>query len=308
MRILRPHPSIIGFYDGRIERQRRYRQENWYDDGALELGICSYAIVGGDEAIVYDTHASLEHARVVRLTLENEGFTRIRVVLSHWHADHVAGNEVFADCPILSNAATAAALVAERAALEGGVPPIAPLVMPTETYERTTTLALGALTVELRQLDIHSHDATVVLLPDTGLLLAGDTLEDSITYVTEPERLATHLANLRRMAAWPVARILPNHGDPDRIAAGGYDRRLISATIRYVEALSDRAGSAHAGAALSELLADDLAAGTLLYHPAYEGVHRRNLAAVRALAHRDAGPEETTGSAAPRLGKALAFD
>src|SRR6185369_8105977 len=67
MRILRPYPNVLAFYDGRIPGVRAYSQErNWLDDGAFELGVATYAIVDGDEALVYDTHISLAHARIVR--------------------------------------------------------------------------------------------------------------------------------------------------------------------------------------------------------------------------------------------------
>ena len=71
-------------------------------------------------------------------------------------------------------------------------------------------LEVGGVLVELRHADIHSHDGTVLLLPETGLMLAGDTLEDPITYVAEPDRLEIHLESLRRMAEWQVDRILPD--------------------------------------------------------------------------------------------------
>ena len=221
MRILRPCPHVIGFYDGRNDTPRRYAGDNWYDDGALRLGICSYAIVEGADAIVYDTHASVDHARAIRRALDHEGVTRITVVLSHWHADHIAGNAVFADCEIVACAATRDALAAHREDLENGTPPIDALVMPTTIFEDRCRMRVGSLEVELRQLDIHSADGTVVMLPG-GVLLAGDTLEDPITYVVEPERLPIHLADLRRLRTWPLGRILPNHG-----SAGDHRRRRL---------------------------------------------------------------------------------
>ena len=282
MRILRPRPNVIGFYDGRDGGARRYADENWYDDGAMELGICSYAIVDGGDALVYDTHASIEQAMLVRRTLEREGVQRMTVLLSHWHADHVAGNAAFADCEIIANAATREALIANRDDLEHGLPPIIPLVMPTTIFEGSRRMRVGALDVELRQLDIHSADATVVLLPD-GTLLAGDTLEDPITYVTEPERLALHLGDLRVLREWPIKAILPNHGSPETIGGGGYDTRLIDATIRYVEGLmsSVECDSLDADVLLN-MVAGDLQGGGITYHPAYDVVHRRNLQLIRA--------------------------
>ena len=124
---------MFAFYDGRIGGVRAHSDDsNWLDDGAYSLGVCSYAIVDGREALVYNTHISLPHARIVRQTLSDVGVTDIRVVLSHWHRDHIAGNEVFRDCEIIANTLTAEALAKHRPMIEGGDPPIRPLIMPTQ--------------------------------------------------------------------------------------------------------------------------------------------------------------------------------
>ena len=102
MEILRPWPHVMAFYAGRVAGEAFMPEPNWVDDGALSLGIASYAIVNGSKALVYDTHVSLAHARMVRTALEAEGITDFTVLLSHWHLDHVAGTEVFQDCEIIA--------------------------------------------------------------------------------------------------------------------------------------------------------------------------------------------------------------
>jgi cyclase len=284
MRILRPYPNVIGFYDGRIEGVRVYSEKrNWLDDGAYAPGICSYAIVDGSEALVYDTHISLPHARIIRETLSEAGFSSVRVVLSHWHADHVAGNEVFKDCEIIANNLTAKALAEHRQEFEDGGrdPAIKPLIMPTRTFDGELTLQVGSVTVELRHAEIHSHDGNVLLLPQTGVLLAGDTLEDPVTYVGEPDRLVKHLSELERMSGWDIRRILPNHGEPGVIEAGGYDPRLINDTYRYVEKLLRcKAEPELAREDLKTFAAEAFASGSVAYFAPYEAVHRRNVEAV----------------------------
>jgi glyoxylase-like metal-dependent hydrolase (beta-lactamase superfamily II) len=283
MRVLEPAPGVLGFYDGRIPGLRAWSDApNWLDDGAYELGICTYAIVDGAEALVYDTHISLDHARLIRRRLETAGVRHIRVVLSHWHDDHVAGNAVFADCEIIANRLTAERLETNREAIETADPPIRPLVMPNRLFEGSLTLGIGTTQVELRQMDIHSQDGTVLLLPDRSLLFAGDTLEDPITYVAEPGRLAAHLRDLDRLAALPFGRILPDHGDPEIIAAGGYGAGLVAATRRYVERLMLCATRPDLAALpLEAFLGEDAHSGAIRLFAPYEAVHRRNVAAVR---------------------------
>jgi glyoxylase-like metal-dependent hydrolase (beta-lactamase superfamily II) len=288
LRTFRLTEHLIGFYDGRVPGQAFGDEPNWVDDGALELGVCSYALVDGDEALVYDTHISVPHAAALRAAVEGLGATRITVVLSHSHLDHIAGTEAFADCEVVSNALTAARLLEHREAIEAGThsgpPAISPLVLPTQTFEGRTRLAVGRLAVDLVQFDIHSQDATVLHIPAEGVLLAGDTLEDTVTYVSEPEGLARHLDELERMRGLGGKRIYPNHGDPGVIAGGGYGETLITATQQYVEGLLRHGRDPRPGDAdLRAFVAGPLAAGWLTYFEPYQRVHESNLAAVAAL-------------------------
>ena len=111
---------MLAFYDGRIEGYRFAEGPNWVDEGAIELGIASYAIVDGTEALVYDTHVSVEHARFVREALEAEGASEFTVVLSHWHLDHVAGTAAFPGAEVIASERTAEHLDAEAGGDRGG--------------------------------------------------------------------------------------------------------------------------------------------------------------------------------------------
>jgi hypothetical protein len=76
MRVLRPFGNVLAFYEGRVEGYRYAPERNWVDEGALTLGIASYAILEGDHALVYDTHVSVAHATLIRQAVECEGATR----------------------------------------------------------------------------------------------------------------------------------------------------------------------------------------------------------------------------------------
>lgn len=279
LRILEPCPGLFAYYDGRIVGKRLFSTEpNWLDDGAYSLGIASYALVDGQSAIVYDTHMSLEHAQAIRRHLEGLGVKEMRVVLSHWHDDHVAGNAVFADCEIIALKLTAETLEKNREKLENETPPIKPLVMPNRLFAHRLDLTFGNRSVELHHFNIHSADGCVLWLPDEQLLLAGDTLEDTVTYVSEPEHIATHIDELDRMASWPIRRILPNHGAEERIAAGGYEPSLIGANRCYLARLLDPAERQKAAATtLQDFAAADIESGAVIYFEPYEAVHRENV-------------------------------
>jgi cyclase len=287
IRLLRPADGVHAFYDGRIEGYRFADGSNWVDDGALSLGIASYALVSGREAVVYDTHVSVEHARHIRDTLEGEAVERFIVVLSHWHLDHVAGTAAFEDCEVIASERTAELLERFRPAIEAGTlegpPAIDPLIMPTRTFTDRLALTIGDERLELIHTNIHSDDATVIWLPERRMLLCGDAMEDPITYVDEPEAFEAHLANLAELRKLAPERILPSHGDPDVIAAGGYPIGLIEATEDYIRALKRSvADPSLREASLRELLAGSFEAGSIRYFAPYEAVHRANLEAVRA--------------------------
>lgn len=287
MRVLRPADGVFAFFDGRIEGYRFDERPNWVDEGALSLGIASYAVVSGREAVIYDTDVSVEHARDVRRVLDTHGVRKFTVVLSHWHLDHIAGNAVFRDCEIIASERTAELLLRFKPAIERGEhegpPPIDPLVPPSCVFADRLRLSIGSVPVDLIHTDIHSDDATLLWLPDQKLLFYGDAMEDPITYVDEPGHFAAHLANLAKLRPLGPERILPNHGDPQVISDGGYSRDLIGATEQHIQTLERcRSEPNLRELTLREVIAGSLDAGSLHYFAPYEAVHRHNVNTVLA--------------------------
>ena len=213
LRVLRPAPGILAFYDGRVEGYRFAPRPNWIDEGGLSLGTASFALIEGEEALVYDTHTTPEHGRQIRSALEVEGARRFTVLLSHWHLDHLAGNTAFRDCEILATARTAELLREHREAIEAGEhegpPGVCPLILPTSTFEERTELRVGERVLEVIHVDVHSDDAAVLWDPAARLLLAGDTVEDTVTYVEEPSHFDAHLRDLDRLLELGPEAVIP---------------------------------------------------------------------------------------------------
>jgi cyclase len=277
MQILKPSPNIFAFYDGRMP----VTGGNWVDDG-LALGIASYAIVEGTQALVYDTNVSVAQARAIRTALEAEGVSEFLVVLSHWHLDHIAGTEAFEDCRIIACSKTQAHMEAHFAAIENGThhgpPAIKPLIMPNEIFDGKTDVMIGQTRIDLIEANIHSDDGVVAWLPAQGILLAGDTMEDTITYVDEPENFDTHIAELDRLWALGPRRILPNHGDPEIIALGGYEKTLIRAQQQYIRMLKRaRTDEGIRNMPLADVIRGPLEAGWVHMYEPYEAIHAQNL-------------------------------
>lgn len=291
IRISEPHSGIIAYYDGRVDGYKFMDGPNWVDDGALSLGIASYAVTSGDEAIVYDPHVSVPHAKFIRDDLTKRGVTKFTMVLSHWHMDHIAGTEAFADCEIIANAKTLEHMQKNRNGIEDGshhgLPRISPLIMPSRTFSGRLKLQVGNVKCELIEMNIHSDDGTVLWLPSRGILLAGDTLEDTVTFVVEPQDFDTHLSELDRLWNLNPEFILPNHGDPEIIAAGGYDKGFIRANQQYIRMLKRCVTETEMREkSLKELIAGPLERGWINYFEPYETVHKDNLAlAVKRLSH-----------------------
>jgi cyclase len=278
---------LLFFFAGREAGPAPASGKTWVQESAMDLGVGTYAIHRGTEAVVYDTFTSVEQARWVREYLENMGIRRFTVVLSHWHLDHVAGNAVYADSRIVSSAATSDALKARQQAIEDGTlwgpPAIKPLVLPGATFEDTMPLQVGDIELQLIRVNIHTRDSTIVHLPGDRIVLVGDTLEDPVTYISEVADLPDHLVELRRLREMDVDKLLPNHGDPRVIVAGGYDETLIDATIDYIEKMLARVhDEGFLDSTIEDFIGDSLARGWVNAFEPYRAVHKVNLARVHA--------------------------
>lgn len=286
IRVITINDHIWSFYDGRPAAIAVNPADiTWDDAGANNVGVATYVVHSGDLALVYDAYPSPAQARWVRDWLTAHGIRRFILVNSHWHLDHVGGNAVYADSPIIATEATRQTLIAKRARIEAGKewgpPAIVPLVVPQIGITANTTLQVGPIAVELRPVVIHSADALVLYLPGDKLLLAGDTLEDTVTFVSEPEAIPLHYRNLAAMRGWGFTRILPNHGDPAVIARGGYSLALIDATRAYLRRLVEHAHDPDfTDQDIEPYIADAVKAGTVSLWWVYGAAHHDNLAKV----------------------------
>jgi len=284
--VTRLNDHLLFFFDGR-DANGPQQPGDWVADTAMKLGVGTYAIHRGDEALVYDTFTSVEQALWVRRHLESLGIRRFTVVQSHWHLDHIAGNSVYADSPRISSSLTWLRMLENREAIEAGTlwgpPAINPLVFPSLTFDQQLTVFVGDLEVRLLELDIHTQDSTLVYLPQDKVALTGDMLEDPLTYMTEVEGLTTHLEQLQRLRQMDITRIFPNHGDPAVITQGGYDKTFIDATLLYLVRMVSRSHDAdYLSSPVEAFLGDAFARGWVHPFEPYRDVHQMNLGLVQA--------------------------
>lgn len=286
MRVLPINDHLVAFYDGRpAEESVDQSKATWADHGANYVGVATYAVFSGDAALVYDAFPSTAQAQWVRDWLMRKGVRHFVLANSHWHLDHVGGNAVYADSTIIATEKTRQNLIANRAAIESGAysgpPAVKPLVVPGVGLLAPATVTIGKVTVELRPVNIHSADGLVLFLPGDRLLLAGDTLEDTLTFVAEPETLGEQYRNLAAMKTWGFDHILPNHGNSAVIAKGGYTPALIDMTRTYIRRLAEHAHDADIlTQPIERFLPEALADGTVSLWWAYREAHGENLAKV----------------------------
>src|SRR5471032_1997628 len=219
MRVFQLNDHLLCFYDGRPpEPTTPPTNRNWADFGAQNVGVATYVIHRGDRALVYDTYPSTQQARWVRDYLVKIGIRRFTVVNSHWHLDHVGGNAIYADVDRISTALTMQRLIAKKSTIEAGTewgpPAISPLVIPNIGITADTAYMIDDIEVDLRPVNIHSEDGLVLYLPRDRVLLAGDTLEDTVTFIVEPDQIGVQYKNLQRMKEWKIDRIFPNQRNP----------------------------------------------------------------------------------------------
>ena len=286
MRVFELNDHLLGFYDGRqSETQAPHGDHNWADFGAMNVGVATYVIHRGDQALVYDTYPSTRQARWVRDYLVKAGIRHFTLVNSHWHLDHVGGNAVYADVDRISTDKTLERLTAKKAAIEAGTewgpPAINPLVAPNIGVTADTSYFVDDIKVELRPINIHSEDGLVIYLPHDRILLAGDTLEDTLTFIVEPEQIGAQYQNLQKMKQWVIDRIFPNHGNPAVIANGGYRTTLIDATLDYLRRMVVRAHDPdYLKGSMDEYLHESVSKGWVSPWWAYREAHEANLAVV----------------------------
>lgn len=293
MKIIEINKHLTGFYFNGDSSPDTLKtavgaDENWAIGGCNALGVCCYVIHDSKSALVCDTLAGTDQAKQVRSYLEGKGITSFTVAISHWHLDHVGGNEVFADSVIISNEKTRAYLAEYKEGIENatlwGEPAIAPLVLPNLTYHETLNFYVGDLEVQMSNLNIHSDDSSYYYIPQYKFLLTGDMLEDSCPFIVNPADIPTHVQNLAQMRKLDVDRIYPNHGSCFNIEKKGYGKDFIDAASEYLSTMHEMVEKDPKceEPGLREFIKKYLDKNTLRYWEPYESVHLGNFRRCKA--------------------------
>ncbi len=148
----------------------------------------SIAINLGEKVFIVDSMLNWELAAEWREMVEE--YFQIKVgglILTHHHPDHVFGNQIFSDVPIIASTGTKDMMKnfqteywenvdqAEREDWENGGYGIEgfQFTLPTICFEQTYQLK-GPRTLDLIRVDGHTTGSTYLWLADTKILIAGD--------------------------------------------------------------------------------------------------------------------------------------
>jgi glyoxylase-like metal-dependent hydrolase (beta-lactamase superfamily II) len=205
------------------------------------------------------------------------------VVVSHYHADHIYGLQVFKDqgaqiiAPegardYLSGDVAESLLESRRKLLAPWVNGHTRLVVPDIYVSKEHVFELGGVSFKLTPLgSAHSEGDMVMLVEPDNVLLSGDIIfEQRIPFIGEANT-RNWLNTLNRMRNVKVAAIIPGHGPMARSPG-----KVIAATYRYLAFLRKTMGEAVDKVEPFSEAYEKVDWGEFAFLPAFDEANRRN--------------------------------
>lgn len=242
------------------------------------------AIVTEEGVILFDTLGSPALAQLLLQKLQKITDKPVKkVIISHYHADHIYGLQVFKDqgAEIIApagaeeylNSDNAEALLASRRQdLAPWVNAETRLIKPDRYVEADEEIKLGGVTLKLiYNGKAHSDGDQSVLVEPDGVLLIGDLIfEGRIPYVGDANTKAW-LERLQAMAAGKLNAMVPGHGPMSK-----NPQEVIQTTAKYIAFLREKMGKAVENMTPFEETYDATDWGDFIHLPAFDEANRRN--------------------------------
>ena len=179
-------------------------------------------VIGDDAVVVIDTLTGSEAAG--RLLQEIRRLTTLPitfVINTHYHGDHVGGNNVFADAGarVLAHQNVRRWIHAENMRMLGDNPKpelkmfVEQLVAPTVSYTDAVDLHLGSRVIQVRSFPGHTGGDSVVIVPDARVVFGGDLVWRNAVPNTIDASTKPWIATLGTLAStYADSTFVPGHG------------------------------------------------------------------------------------------------
>ena len=258
--LIAPLPAIAEYPPVNVEMSlQRVSEHVWMVQGQAGMasdnaGFISNAsaIVTDDGIVIVDTLGTPSLAALFLSKLRAVTDQPITtVILTHYHADHIYGLQVFKDLgatviapagawDYLDSPAAQERLEERRLSLDPWVNDDTRLVPPDEIIDATRTFSIGGVTLTLSYLGAaHSDGDLSVLVEPDQVLLSGDIIfEGRLPWVGNADT-AHWLAVLQQLQLNGPTALVPGHGPVVSDPAAS-----VGLTVRYLQFLRDRMGSA----------------------------------------------------------------
>lgn len=263
----------------------------WYVKGAAGMatdneGFISNAgfVVTDEGVVVFDALGTPSlAAKLVEQIRQITDQPIVKVIVSHYHADHIYGLQVFKEqgakiiAPVgaydyLDSEAAANRLEERRLSLDPWVNDDTYLVVPDVVLDHDTKFSLGGVDFGINFLgDAHSEgDQSLYVEPD-GVLFSGDIIFEGRIPFLGSANTKNWLQTLERMEAQKLKALVPGHG-----LAAKNPTQALSLTRQYMAYMRQVMGEA-----VAELMEFDEAYSQTDWSafeklPAFEAGNRRN--------------------------------
>jgi glyoxylase-like metal-dependent hydrolase (beta-lactamase superfamily II) len=210
-----------------------------------------------------------------------------KVVVGHYHADHIYGLQAFRDHTdaviwaqergpeYLQGPGAERRLQQRRQALFPWVDENTRLVAPDKTFQERHVFDMGEMRLELVHVGpAHAPDDTMMIVHGPDVVFSGDILFDGrIPFVGETVDSRNWLDGIERLAGMEPApeMIIPGHGPATRDASGA-----IAFMRGYIEKLRSSMGTAVENLVPFEQAYGDTDWSEYRGLPAFDATHRRN--------------------------------
>ena len=180
------------------------------EEDQVFLGLNIFVILNGSECVIVDTGFK-RHFLKISEDLKKKGIKISKVILTHFHPDHIGGLSTLKDIQIVGSKYASDTLKLYVEDYQN--------YLPTRTVDSKLSIDFGRHTFILELNEGHSKDGLLIALNDKYLFVGDDVICDnkglpSIPYCSNKEPQA-HINSINKiMSKLKNNIILPTHGAP----------------------------------------------------------------------------------------------